>query len=52
MATIALWAGFAMVIAGLILGIFSILGFRHAGKAQARAVEHRVTTPEYAAASS
>jgi hypothetical protein len=31
-ATIALWAGVAMVIAGLLLGIFSILGFRHARK--------------------
>jgi hypothetical protein len=31
-ATIALWAGFAMVIAGLLMGIFSILGFRHSGK--------------------
>ena len=31
-ATIALWAGVAMVIAGLFMGIFSILGFRHARK--------------------
>jgi hypothetical protein len=31
-ATIALWAGIAMVIAGLLVGIFSILGFRHARK--------------------
>jgi len=31
-ATIALWAGLAMVAAGLLLGIFSILGFRHARK--------------------
>jgi uncharacterized membrane protein YedE/YeeE len=51
-ATIALWAGFAMVIAGLILGIFSILGFWHAGRAEARSVERRVTTPEYVGASS
>ena len=51
-ATIALWAGFAIVIAGLILGIFSILGFWHAGRAQAKSVERRVTTPEYVGASS
>jgi hypothetical protein len=31
-ATIALWAGVAMVIAGLLLGILSTLGFRHARK--------------------
>jgi hypothetical protein len=47
-ATIALWAGVAMAIAGLLLGIFSILGFRHAGKVSANTKEHRVTTPEYA----
>ena len=47
-ATIALWAGFAMVAAGLLLGIFSILGFRHAGKVSATTKEHRVTNPEYA----
>jgi hypothetical protein len=53
LATIAMWAGFAMVIAGLILAIFSILGFWHAGKAaKATSVEHRVGTPEYAGASS
>lgn len=52
LATIALWAGVAMVIAGLILGILSILGFRHAGKAEARSVERRVSTPEYVGASS
>ena len=33
-ATIALWAGVAMVIAGLLMGIFSILGFRHAKHAR------------------
>jgi hypothetical protein len=42
-ATIALWAGFAMVIAGLLMGIFSILGFRHARKVV-------VTTAEFSAA--
>ena len=38
-ATIALWAGFAMVIAGLLMGIFSILGFRHARKVVVRTAE-------------
>jgi hypothetical protein len=52
LATIALWAGFAMVIAGLILGIFSILGFWHAGRAEAKSVERPVSTPEYVGASS
>lgn len=53
LATIAMWAGVAMVIAGLILAILSILGFWHAGKAaKATSVEHRVGTPEYAGASS
>jgi hypothetical protein len=55
-ATIALWAGFAMVAAGLLLGIFSILGFRHAARMSATTTEHRVdnptehrvTNPEYA----
>jgi hypothetical protein len=47
-ATIALWAGFAMVAAGLLLGICSILGFRHAGKVSAITKEHRVSNPEYA----
>ena len=41
-ATIALWAGVAMVIAGLLMGIFSILGFRHARKVVVR-------TPEFSA---
>ena len=31
--TIAVYAGYAMVIAGLILGVFAILGFRHAKRA-------------------
>ncbi|MGH2640951.1 MAG: hypothetical protein ACRDGO_04540 [Actinomycetota bacterium] len=47
-ATIALWAGFAMVAAGLLLGVFSILGFRHAGRVSATTKEHRVRNPEYA----
>lgn len=31
-ATIAFWAGVAMVVAGVLLGILAILGFRHAAK--------------------
>jgi hypothetical protein len=49
-ATIALWAGIAMVAAGLLLGILSILGFRHASKVVATTTEHRVNSPEYATA--
>jgi len=41
-ATIALWAGFAMVIAGLLMGIFSILGFRHARKVVVKTAEFSV----------
>ena len=33
-ATIALWAGVAMVLAGVLLGILAILGFRHASRAE------------------
>jgi hypothetical protein len=40
-----------MVIAGLILGILAIFGFRHAGKAPTTYTEHRVNSPEYATAS-
>ena len=50
-ATIARWAGIAMVLAGLLLGILSILGFRHASKVAEVSVttqEHRATNPEYA----
>jgi hypothetical protein len=50
--TIALWAGFAMVIAGVVLGILAILGFRHARKAPAAYLQHRVASPEYADATS
>jgi len=49
-ATIALWAGVAMVIAGVVLGILSILGFRHARKVPATYTEHRASRPEYAGA--
>ena len=54
LATIAMWAGVAMLIAGLILAIFSILGFWHAGKA-AKATSAGApvdSSPEYATASS
>jgi hypothetical protein len=51
-ATIALWAGIGMVIAGAFLGILAILGFRHAvkiGKVSAGTKqEHRAGSPEYA----
>ncbi len=47
-ATIALWAGVAMVIAGLLLGILAILGFRHAGKVTTITEGHRVHIPENA----
>jgi hypothetical protein len=51
-ATIAMWAGIAMLLAGLLLGVFSILGFRHAGKVAGKVSvttqEHRGTSPEYA----
>jgi hypothetical protein len=52
LATIALWAGFAMVFAGLILGIFAILGFRHAGKAVPTTTQQQVSTPNYSTVSS
>jgi len=38
-ATIALWAGVAMVIAGVALGILSILGFLHAKRVGIRTLE-------------
>jgi hypothetical protein len=50
-ATIALWAGLAMVVAGVALGILSILGFRHARKVSATDTEHPVDSVEYATAS-
>ncbi len=52
LATIALWAGFAMVFAGLILGIFAIFGFRHAGKVAPTTTQVKVDTPDYVTASS
>ena len=50
-ATIALWAGVAMVIAGVFLGILAILGFRHARKGSVMYTEQPANTPEYATAS-
>ena len=49
-ATIALWAGIAMLIAGAALGLLSILGFKHARKASTttQELEPRVLSPEYA----
>jgi hypothetical protein len=41
-----------MVIAGLILGIFSILGFRHAGKVTPVATSNSLVSPELITASS
>ena len=45
-ATIALWAGITMVIAGLVLGVLAILGFRHASKVSPVTEEERVLIPE------
>ena len=52
LATIALWAGVAMVIAGLILAIFAIFGFRHAGKVAPTIMQEKIDAPEYATTSS
>src|SRR5918995_4430916 len=41
-ATIALWAGIALVAAGAVLGLLSILGFRHAKKVVDTTVEFSV----------
>jgi hypothetical protein len=49
-ATIALWAGVAMVIAGIALAVFAIFGFRHTRKASATYEEHPATNREYATA--
>jgi hypothetical protein len=42
-ATIALWAGYGMVTAGVVLGILAILGFRHAKRSVPSAPETRAT---------
>jgi hypothetical protein len=47
--TITLWAGFAMVLAGVLLGILAILGFRHAATVAAPpGTEQARTVPELA----
>ena len=51
LATIALWAGVAMVIAGLILAIFAIFGFRHAGKVAPTNMQEQIDAPDYATTS-
>ena len=50
-ATIALWAGIAMVIAGVLVGIFAILGFRHANRVPTVSDE-RVVSADHATVSS
>ena len=48
-ATIAFWAGIVMVVAGIVLFILAIFGFRHAKKAEEqRVAEAPLTTKEYA----
>jgi hypothetical protein len=42
--TITLWAGVGMVLAGLLLGILSILGFRHAATAAVPGTEQATAT--------
>ena len=49
-ATIALWAGIAMLIAGAALGLLSILGFKHAKRVSATHTEHGVSGPGNATA--
>lgn len=44
--TITLWAGLASVLAGLLLGILAILGFRHAGRVTNAEMERTTTIPE------
>jgi hypothetical protein len=46
-ATITLWAGVAAVVGGVVLGILSILGFRHARKTAVPHEEHRAIDPGY-----
>ena len=47
--TITLWAGLAMVLAGVLLGILAILGFRHAATVTAPAgTEQATKVPELA----
>jgi hypothetical protein len=46
--TITLWAGFASVLAGVLLGILAILGFRHAARVAQPGMERTTTIPELA----
>ena len=53
--TITLWAGLAMVLAGVLLGILAILGFRHAAKVtepktRTAGTERTTTVPDLAEA--
>jgi hypothetical protein len=43
--TLALWAGIAMIIAGVALGALSILGFRHASRVDPETVVQSQETP-------
>jgi hypothetical protein len=47
-ATLAVWAGGAMVVAGVILGVLAILGFRHSRKVATTNTERWAMSPEYA----
>jgi hypothetical protein len=44
--TITLWAGLASVLAGALLGILAILGFRHAAAVAGHGTEEATTIPE------
>lgn len=49
--TITLWAGLAMVLAGVLLGVLAILGFRHAGRVEKTTTvgtERTTTVPDLA----
>ena len=46
--TITLWAGLASVLAGVLLGILAILGFRHARHVTGPGTERTTTVPELA----
>ncbi len=49
-ATIALYAGWVMLFAGLALLLLGVLGFRHSRKATVVVTEEMKTTPDYASA--
>ena len=46
--TITLWAGLASVLAGVLLGILAILGFRHARRVTGTETERSTTVPDLA----